>query len=143
MIKEFKEFALKGNMLDMAIGIVLGAAFGTIISSLVADVLMPIVSSILQAPDFSNLFVVLKSPNDATGVSMTSLDSIREAGGVVLAYGSFINSLISFLIVAMALFVVVKNMNKLKKKEEEAPPAPKGPTQEELLTDIRDLLKAK
>lgn len=143
MLKEFKEFAIKGNMMDMAIGIIIGAAFGTVVKSLVDDILMPIISSIFKTPDFSNLFVVLKAPATTEGVNMDSIEAVRAAGGVALGYGLFINAVIAFLIVALALFFVVKGMNQLKKKEEAAaaPPPPKGPTQEELLTEIRDLLK--
>ena len=143
LIQELKKFAIKGNMLDMAVGIIIGAAFGTVVKSLVDDILMPVISSIFGAPDFSNLFIVLKQPPNPEGVAMQSLSAVREAGGVALAYGSFINAMISFLIVAWALFVVVKAMNRLmdKKEEEAAPPAPAGPTQEELLAEIRDLLK--
>ncbi len=138
MLKEFKEFAMKGNMLDMAIGFILGAAFGTVIKSLVDDILMPIVSSVFGTPDFTNLFTVLKAPADTTGVNMNSIEAVREAGGIALGYGLFINALIAFIILAFILFLVVKNINKLKKAEEEAPPA--GPTQEDLLAEIRDLL---
>ena len=134
MLKEFKEFAIKGNMVDMAIGIVIGGAFGTIIKSLVADVIMPIVSGIFKLPDFSNLFVVLKG----TGESFTSVEAAREAGASVLAYGNFINALIAFLLLAWALFIIVKGINRLKKKEEEAP---KGPTELDILVEIRDALK--
>ena len=122
MLKEFKEFAMKGNMLDLAIGFILGAAFGTIVKSLVDDILMPIVASVLGSPDFSNLFVVLKEPADMTDVNMASIASIREAGGIALGYGLFLNALISFLIMAFILFMIVKNVNKLKKKEEDVPP---------------------
>ena len=142
MLKEFKEFAMKGNMLDMAIGFILGAAFGTVVKSLVDDILMPIVSSIFGTPDFTNLFVTLKAPADAAGVNMNSIEAVREAGGIALGYGLFINALIAFIILAFILYIIVKNMNKLKKAEEEAPaPEPAGPTQEELLSEIRDLLK--
>jgi large conductance mechanosensitive channel len=137
MLKEFKEFALKGNMLDMAIGIVIGAAFGTIINSLVGDILMPLLSMVSASADYSNLFILLKAP-EGVDVSLSSVAEIRSAGGVVLAYGLFINAVLSFLIVALALFFVVKAVNKLKKAEV---PAPAGPTQEELLAEIRDLLK--
>ena len=141
MIKEFKEFALKGNMMDMAIGIVIGAAFGTVIKSLVDDIVMPVVSSITGAPDFSNLFMVLKDA--ATEPAGPGIAAFREAGGVALGYGLFINATIAFLLVALALFFVVKAMNKMKKAEEEAPaPAPAGPTTEDLLGEIRDLLKS-
>lgn len=143
MLKEFREFAVKGNMVDMAVGIIIGAAFGTVVKSLVDDLLMPLVSSIFGAPDFSNLFVVLRAPMDATGVDMTSIAAIREAGGVALGYGMFINAFIAFLLVALALFFVVKAMNNMKKKEEAAPEEPPAPSAEEtLLTEIRDLLKA-
>lgn len=136
MLKDFKEFALKGNLVDMAVGLVIGAAFGTVIKSLVDDLLMPIISSIFSLPDFSNLFVLLKAP--AAGADLNSLAAVREAGGVALAYGSFINAFIAFLLVAFALWIVVRGMNKLKKQEEAAPPA--GPTSEDLLAEIRDLL---
>ncbi len=137
MLKEFKEFAIKGNMLDMAIGIVIGGAFGTIVKSLVADVLMPIVSGIFKMPDFSNLFIILSGKTDEV---FTSVDAARDAGASVLAYGNFINALISFLIIAFMLFVIVKAVNSLKKKEEKAE-EPKGPSEVELLTEIRDALK--
>ncbi|MCA9351350.1 large conductance mechanosensitive channel protein MscL [Patescibacteria group bacterium] len=137
MLKEFKAFAVKGNMVDMAVGIIIGGAFGTIVKSLVDDVIMPIISGIFTLPDFSNLFVVLKG----TGESFTSVDAAREAGAAVLAYGSFINAVIAFLIVAWALFMLVKGINTLKQQEEAAPEAPKGPTEVELLTQIRDSLK--
>jgi large conductance mechanosensitive channel len=145
MLKDFKEFAVKGNMVDMAVGIILGAAFGTVVKSVVDDILMPIVSSITGAPDFSNLFVVLKDPVDMAGVNMESIAAVREAGGVALGYGLFINATIAFLIVAFVLFMVIKAMNKLKRKEEAAPaPAPPEPSAEEkLLTEIRDLLRAR
>ena len=137
MLKEFKEFAVKGNMVDMAVGIVIGGAFGTIVKSLVDDVLMPIISGIFTLPDFTNLFVVLKG---VEGMDATSVASAREAGAAVLAYGSFINAIIAFLIVAWALFMVVKGINKMKNeapKEE----TPAGPTEVELLSEIRDALK--
>ena len=140
MLKDFKEFALKGNMVDMAVGIVIGAAFGTVIKSLVDDVLMPVVSSTFNVPDFTNLFTVLREPENMEGVNMDSLEAIREAGGSALAYGSFINALIAFLLVAFALWIVVKGLNNLKKKKEEEE-APAGPTEIELLTEIRDSLQ--
>lgn len=147
MLKEFKEFAVKGNMVDMAVGIILGAAFGTVVKSVVDDILMPIVSAVSGAPDFSNLFVILKDPVDMAGVNMESIAAVREAGGVALGYGLFINAAIAFLIVAFVLFMVIKAMNKLKRKEEAAPappPAPPEPSAEEkLLTEIRDLLRAR
>lgn len=142
MLREFKEFAMKGNMLDMAIGIVLGAAFGTVVKSLVDDVLMPLISALTGAPDFSNLFILLKAPEVTEGVNMESLQAIREAGGSALAYGQFINAIVAFLLVALALFFVVKAVNRLKREEEAAPaPPPEPPVEVQLLSEIRDLLK--
>ncbi|GIV59401.1 large conductance mechanosensitive channel protein MscL [Rhodocaloribacter litoris] len=143
MLKEFKEFALKGNMVDMAVGIIIGAAFGVVVKSIVDDILMPIIAAVFSAPDFSNLFIVLRAPEQA-GVNMESIEAVREAGGVALGLGLFINALISFLIVAVVLFVVVKGMNRLKRQQEAAPPpAPPAPSNEEkLLAEIRDLLRA-
>ncbi len=138
MIQEFKEFAVKGNMLDMAVGIVLGAAFGTVVKSLVDDILMPLVSGIFGTPDFSNLFCVI---NDPAGGTYATIEEAREAGAAVLGYGLFINSIIAFLLVALALYVVIKNMNRFKKKEEEAPP-PAPPRTEVLLEEIRDALRS-
>ena len=134
MIKEFKEFAIKGNMIDLAVGIIIGGAFGTVVKSLVDDVIMPIVSGILKLPDFSNLFLVLRNPTD---FSFTSLVAAREAGASVLAIGSFINSFIAFTIVSFALFLIIKGVNKLKKKEEVST----GPTELDVLKEIRDSLK--
>lgn len=144
MLKDFKEFAMKGNMLDMAVGIVIGAAFGTVIKSLVSDIIMPLISSVFGTPDFSNLFVILRAPADVEGVSLESIAAVREAGGVALGYGLFINALIAFILVALALWLIVRSVNKLKKKEEEAAPEPEpaGPTSEELLSEIRDVLKS-
>ena len=141
MLKEFKEFALKGNMVDMAVGIIIGAAFATVIKSLVDDIIMPIVSAIFQAPDFSNLFIVLRNP---TGATFTSITAAREAGAVAVGYGLFINATIAFLIVAFVLFMVVRAMNRMSKAKAaeaavETPPAPTA--QEILLSEIRDLLK--
>ena len=142
MLREFKEFAMKGNMLDMAIGFILGAAFGTLIKSLVGDIIMPIVSSVFGTPDFTNLFVVMRAPADLTEVNMESITAVREAGGVALGYGLFINAMIAFILIALTLWMIVKGINNMKKAEEEAP-APAGPTAEELLADIRDSLKSK
>src|SRR4029077_2029916 len=105
MLKEFKEFAIKGNMLDMAIGIILGAAFGTVVASLVNDLLMPVISGIIGTPDFSNLFVVLRNP---TGAAFTSVKAARDAGAVALAFGLFLNAVIAFLAVTIALSFLVK-----------------------------------
>lgn len=135
MLKEFKEFAVKGNMIDLAVGIIIGTAFGTVVKSLVDDVIMPVVSGIFKLPDFSNLFIVLKNPTD---FSFTSVDAARQAGASVLAYGLFINAIIAFLLVAIALFFVVKAMNQMKKKEEATPA---GPTELDVLKEIRDSLR--
>lgn len=142
IVKEFKEFAVKGNMVDMAVGIIIGAAFGTLVSSLVDDILMPLISGVFGAPDFSNLFIVLRRPEIMEGVDMTSLVAIREAGGVALAYGLFINAVIAFLIVAVALFVVIKMINSLKRKQDQGDKQAPPPSKDiQLLTEIRDLLK--
>jgi len=139
MLKEFKEFAIKGNMLDMAVGIIIGAAFGTVVNSLVNDLLMPLISGVIGTPDFSNLFLVLRNPS---GTAFTSVKAARDAGAAVLAYGLFLNSMIAFLIVAWALFFLVKGINQLRRKEEAAPPPPPAPSPEvRLLGEIRDLLK--
>ena len=122
MIKEFKEFAVKGNVVDMAVGIIIGAAFGTIVKSLVDDVIMPPIGLLLGDVDFSNLFITLKEGAEGAGVYATIADA-HAAGAVTLNYGLFINTVISFLIVAFAIFILIKNINKLKKKEEEAPAA--------------------
>jgi large conductance mechanosensitive channel len=116
MLKEFKEFAMKGNMMDMAVGIIIGVAFGAIIKSLVADVIMPPIGMLLGNVDFSNIFLVLKE--GATAGPYASLDAAKEAGAVIMSWGVFINTIINFLIVAFVLFLVIRNMNKLKKKEE-------------------------
>jgi large conductance mechanosensitive channel len=137
MLKEFKEFAIKGNMIDMAVGIVIGASFGTIVSSLVNDIIMPVVSGILRLPDFSNLFVKVSGEG-----TFSSVAQARDAGASVLAYGSFINAFLAFAVVAFALFMVVKGINKLKKEQPiEEVSVETGPTEIELLKEIRDALK--
>ncbi|HZP38257.1 MAG TPA: large conductance mechanosensitive channel protein MscL [Methylomirabilota bacterium] len=141
MLQEFKEFAIKGNMLDLAVGIIIGAAFGTVVNSLVNDVLMPIISGVIGTPDFSNLFFVLRNPS---GQTFTSVKAARDAGAAVLAYGLFLNAIIAFLIVSLALFFVVKGFNRLRRQEEAAPAAPPEPPEEvRLLGEIRDLLKTR
>jgi len=137
-IKEFKEFAMKGNVMDMAVGVIIGGAFGKIVTSLVNDVLMPVISVATGGIDFTNLFV-----NLSDDVKYKTLAEAQEAGASVFAYGQFIQNIIDFIIIAFCIFLMIKAMNKLKKKEEPAPEAPKGPTQEELLAEIRDLLKTK
>lgn len=128
MIKEFKEFAVKGNVVDMAIGIIIGAAFGKIITSLVGDVIMPPIGVLLGGVDFSNLSIVVQ-------------EAIDKKPAVVISYGKFLQTIIDFTIVAFAMFMAVKGMNSLKKEEAAAPAAP--PNEELLLAEIRDLLKDK
>ena len=119
MLKEFKEFAMRGNVVDMAVGIVIGAAFGTIIKSLVADIIMPPIGLLLGNVDFSNLFLVIKQGSGAG--TFATVAEAQKAGAVTINYGLFINTIISFLIVAFAIFMVIRGINKLK-REEEAPP---------------------
>ena len=119
MLKEFKEFAMRGNVVDMAVGIIIGAAFGAIISSLVADVLMPPIGLLLGKVDFSNLYVLLTAGQ--TPGPYASLAAAQQAGAVTLNYGVFINRIIGFLIVAFALFLVIRAMNRMKRKTEAAP----------------------
>lgn len=139
MLKEFKEFALKGNVADLAIGVIIGAAFGRIVDSMVGDVFMPLISAVIGTVDFSNLYVVLKG-TVATGTGLA--DAKKTA--VVLGWGNFLTVTINFLIIAWVLFMVVKGMNNLKKAEAAAPvPAAEPPAQEKLLAEIRDLLKKK
>jgi large conductance mechanosensitive channel len=131
MVKEFKEFAMRGNVVDMAVGIVIGAAFGKIVSSFVNDVLMPPIGMLLGGVDFGDLMVTLKA-------------AVGDTPTVVLKYGAFINTVLDFLIVAFAIFMVIKGMNAMKKKEEAAPPEPPKPSKEEvLLAEIRDVLKSR
>ena len=141
MMSEFKEFAVKGNVVDMAVGIIIGGAFGKIVSSFVNDVLMPPIGLLLGGVDFSNLFVTV-SQGSVPGPYET-LAAAQEAGAVTINYGVFANEVVSFTIVAFAVFMLVRSFNKLKKEEEAAPEAPPAPSAEEtLLTEIRDLLKA-
>ena len=136
MLKEFKDFAMKGNVVDMAVGVIIAGAFGLIIKSLVGDVLMPVVGAIFGGLDFSNYFVGL-----GDGVTATVLAEAQKQGAV-LAYGNFLTAVVNFIIVAFILFMVIKAMNSAKKKEEAAPEAPvEPPAQEVLLSEIRDLLK--
>jgi len=137
MIQEFKQFAIRGNVVDMAVGVILGGAFGKIVSSLVTDVIMPPIGVLLRGVDFSNLKIVLKAAAvDPAG---------KKVPETTLAYGNFINTVISFIIVAVCIFVMVKVINSLKRKEEVKPtaPAPVVTKDQQLLTEIRDLLKAK
>ena len=135
-IKEFKEFAVKGNVMDMAVGVIIGGAFGKIVSSLVDDIIMPLVGKVLGNADFTNLYVGLSGQEDGL-----TLEQAKEAGAV-FAYGQFCQNIIDFLIVALCIFLMIKGMNKLsKKKEEEPASAPEPSNEEKLLGEIRDLLK--
>ena len=135
MLKKFQDFAIKGNAFDLAVGVIIGAAFGAIVSSLVGDVFMPIVGAVTGGLDFSNYFVGLSSK--------VTVDTLAEAKkqGAVLAWGNFLALTINFIIIAFVLFIVIRAMNNLKRKDEAAPPPPKPTREEELLTEIRDLLK--
>ncbi len=138
LISEFKTFAVKGNVLDLAVGVILGGAFGKIVSSLVDDIIMPPIGKALGKVDFKELYINL------SGETYAKLDAAKKAGAATINYGLFLNSIITFMIVAFAVFMVVKSVNAAKKKEETAPAAPPEPSAEEkLLTEIRDLLKAK
>ncbi|PIT69487.1 large conductance mechanosensitive channel protein MscL [Bartonella tribocorum] len=135
MLKEFKEFALKGNMIDLAIGVIIGSAFGGLVNSIVNDIFMPIIGLITGGIDFSNMFIQLAGEKQATL-------SAAKAAGATISYGHFITLLINFLIIAWVLFFFVKAMNKMRRKEEGESPK-KIPSEEQLLTEIRDLLAKK
>lgn len=134
MFEEFKKFAMRGNAVDMAVGIIIGGAFGTIVSSLVDDIIMPPIGLLLGGVDFSNIFLTLRGPVEPT------VEAAKQAGAVTMNFGLFVNALISFLIVAFALFLLIRAMNKITRADEaeEAPAAP--PRNEVLLEEIRDLL---
>jgi large conductance mechanosensitive channel len=136
MLKEFREFAMKGNVVDLAVAVIIGAAFGAIVTSLVGDIIMPIIGAATGGLDFSNYYVPLSAK-----VTATNLADARKQGAV-LAYGNFITLTLNFLIIAFVLFIVVRLMSQLKRHQEAAPPPPAKPSAEvELLTEIRDLLK--
>jgi large conductance mechanosensitive channel len=140
MLSEFKAFIMRGNVLDLAVGIVIGAAFTGIVNSLVADIIMPPIGYLMNGIDFSNLFIVIKGAADGT-TEFASLKAAKDAGAVTLNIGLFLNTIINFLIVSMAIFIVVKNVNRLQKKMDDAPSAPTPPSPtEEYLKEIRDLL---
>src|SRR5437868_1286590 len=135
MWHEFRAFAMRGNVVDLAVGIILGAAFTTIVNSLVNDIIMPPLGLLIGGIDFSNFFVTLK------GGSFPTLDAAKAAGAVTINYGLFINAVIRFVIVAFAIFILVKQINRIRWEEAAAPTAPPAPTREEvLLSEIRDLL---
>jgi large conductance mechanosensitive channel len=135
MLKEFREFAMKGNVVDLAVGVIIGAAFGGIVNSLVTDVIMPIVGAVTGGLDFSNYFVPLSKSVTAGNLA----DAKKQ--GAVFAWGNFLTLTLNFLIIAVVLFFVVRLMNQMKRREEAAPAPPKLTRQEELLTEIRDALK--
>jgi len=135
MFQEFKSFAMRGNVVDMAVGIIIGAAFGKIISSLVSDIIMPPIGKLMGSVDFSQLYINLSD------TAYESLAMAQEAGAPTINYGIFMNHILDFLIVAFAIFMVIRGMNKLKKQEEEKPEEPAKPSEEvQLLTEIRDAL---
>lgn len=138
-IQEFKDFATRGNVVDMAVGVIIGGAFGKIVSSLVDDMIMPLIGKLTGDVDFTNLYILLSDGE------YESLAAAREAGAAVFAYGNFIQQVVNFLIIAFCIFLMIKGINKLKReKKEEEPAAPPAPSAEEqLLTEIRDLLKEK
>ena len=136
MFDEFKKFAMRGNVIDLAVGVVIGTAFTAIVTSLVKDVIMPPIGVLLGGIDFSNFFVVLKGTHAAT------LQATQAAGGVAIAYGVFLNTIINFIIIAIVLFLIVRQINKLSAPKE-APPPPAIPEDVQLLREIRDLLKAR
>ncbi len=137
MLKEFRDFIMRGNVVDLAVAFIMGGAFGAIVSSLVKDIIMPLVGLVLGGVDFTNMFIVLKG-----GGPFATLDAAQKAGAVTLNYGVFVNLLINFLIIALAMFMLIKAMNASRRKQEEAPAPPPAPTKEEqLLGEIRDLLK--
>ena len=135
MLKEFRDFAMKGNVVDLAVGVIIGAAFGAIVASLVADVIMPLIGAITGGLDFSNYFLGLSKAVTASNL----VDAKKQ--GAVLAWGNFLTLTLNFLIIAFVLFIVIRFMNRLKRRDEAAPEPPKPTRQEELLTEIRDLLK--
>jgi large conductance mechanosensitive channel len=138
MLKEFKEFAMRGNVMDMAVGIIIGAAFGKIVTSLVNDVVMPPIGLLMGNVDFGDLFVNLTRSGEYASVA-----AAEAAGAPIIKYGMFINTVLDFVIVAFAIFLLIRALNKLRKKQEAAPAPPPGPTVEQkLLGEIRDLLKA-
>lgn len=145
LINEFKEFVMRGNVVDLAVGVIIGAAFGKIVTSMVNDILMPPIGKVMGGVNFSDLFINLDPSKVAKGGGpITSLVQAKEAGAAVIAYGSFINNVIDFVIVAACIFALIKAINTLRRKPEPAPAVPPAPTpQEKLLAEIRDLLKSR
>lgn len=139
MLKEFKEFAVKGNAIDLAVGVIIGGAFGKIVTSIIDDLIMPIVGAIIGKPDFSSLYMVLKDPDNKILPGMTLENARKVDGAAIFAYGNFITVAINFLLLALVVFWMVKAINKMKKQEAEAPAGPSSTDQ--LLMEIRDSLK--
>ncbi|MEI7783231.1 MAG: large conductance mechanosensitive channel protein MscL [Betaproteobacteria bacterium] len=144
IIREFKEFALKGNVVDLAVGVIIGAAFGKLVESMVGDLIMPVVSMLFGKIDFSNLFVILGSVPEGTA---RTLDALRKAGVPVLAYGQFLSVTVNFLILAVVIFLMIRQINQLKRRQAAEPPvtppaAPVVPEEVQLLRQIRDSLQS-
>ena len=138
MLSEFKAFIAKGNVMDLAVAVIIGGAFGTIVTSLTADIIMPIVSAVFGGADFTANFILLSTPAGYEG-SLSDYAALKEAGAVMIGYGAFLTALINFLILAFVIFLLVRYANKVMKKQEEAAPA--GPSEIDLLTEIRAALK--
>jgi large conductance mechanosensitive channel len=140
-VKDFREFALKGNVMDLAVGVIIGAAFGKIVTALVDDILMPLISLATGGASFADKFLVLTSEKGGT-TSYPSLDAAKAAGANVFAYGHFIQSIVDFLIIALCIFIIIRAVNKIMRKREEAPAAPPAPSSTDaLLMEIRDELR--
>ena len=143
MLQEFKAFIAKGNVLDLAVAVIIAGAFGTIVTSLTGDVIMPFVGWIFGGADFSNYFILLSTPEGYEG-SLSDYAALKEAGAAMIGYGALITAVVNFLILSFIIFLLVRYANKAMAevmKKEEAAPAPSGPTEVELLTEIRDALK--
>lgn len=139
MVQEFREFAVKGSVIDLAVGVIIGAAFGKIVDSMVGDLIMPVIGAVVGKLDFSNLFVVLGSVPPG---AVTTLDGLKKAGIPVFAYGNFITVAVNFAILAFIIFLMIRQINRLKRKAEAAPAAPAAPAEDiVLLREIRDSLK--
>ena len=137
MLQEFKAFIARGNVLDLAVAVIIGAAFATIVASLTGDVIMPIIGAIFGGADFSNYFILLSVPDGYSG-SLTDYAALKEAGAAVIGYGAFVTAVINFIILAFVIFLLVRAANRLIAKKEEAPA---GPSEIDLLTEIRDELR--
>jgi large conductance mechanosensitive channel len=135
MLKEFKNFIMTGNVIEFAVAVIMAGAVGAVVNGFVSDIMMPLVGHFSGGVDFANNFLALD------GKDYLTLEAAKEAGGAVIAYGSWINTIISLITVGLVMFIIIKGYNKMKKPFVEAPAAPAGPTQEELLAEIRDLLK--